>query len=187
VYPITLTIKGRREVELRCIVDTGAPVSVFYDSLYADDPNQATGTQAIGSEQYTSQMGLCSVTINKTKVPKRLPLTLVDRKVKGYDGLIGYDLLIFCHMTVYRGNLCWWCHRKRIDYAFLHATIGVSWTGTAVSSLSINNGITCFTRRRRRKWVFIKYKTKAYYLTHSLQNSFPIAQKETSLRFTIVF
>jgi hypothetical protein len=104
VYPITLTIKGRQEVELRCIVDTGAPVSVFYDSLYADDPNQATGTQAIGSEQYTSQMGLCSVIINKTKVPRRLPLTLVDRKVKGYDGLIGYDLLIFCHMTVYRGK-----------------------------------------------------------------------------------
>ena len=104
VYPITIAIKGREEVDLQCIVDTGAPASLFYDSLYADDPNQASGTQAIGSELYTSQSSLCSVTINKTKVPRRLPLTLVDRKVKGYDGLIGYDLLEFCHMTVYRGK-----------------------------------------------------------------------------------
>lgn len=104
MYPITIAIKGRQEVDLQCIVDTGAPTSLFYDSLYADDPNQATGTQAIGSERYTSQIGLCSVTINKTKVPKRLALTLVDREVKGYDGLIGYDLLEFCHLTVYRGK-----------------------------------------------------------------------------------
>jgi len=104
VYPITLAIKGREEVVLRCIVDTGAHLSLFYDSLYEDDPSQATGTQAIGSEQYTSQNALCSVTINETKLPRRLPMTMVDRKVKGYDGLIGYDLLKLCPMTVYRGK-----------------------------------------------------------------------------------
>ena len=30
VYPITIAIKGRQEV-LQCIVDTGAPTSVFFD------------------------------------------------------------------------------------------------------------------------------------------------------------
>ena len=67
VYPITLVISGRQEeVVLRCIVDTGAPMSsLFYDSLFEDDSNHATCTQAIGSEQYTSQNALCSVTINK--------------------------------------------------------------------------------------------------------------------------
>ena len=104
VYPITIEINGRPAVDLECIVDTGAPFSVFYDSLYEDDPNQATGTQAIGSELYESQVGRCSVTINRTQVPKRLQLALTNRQVKGYDGLIGYDLLTFCHMTVYRGK-----------------------------------------------------------------------------------
>jgi len=104
VYPVTVEINHRQAVELRCIVDTGAPISIFYDSLYEEDPNQATGFQTIGSEKYESQLGRCSVTINETIVPNRFALALVNRKVKGYDGIIGYDLLRFCHMTVYRGK-----------------------------------------------------------------------------------
>lgn len=104
VYPITVSIKGRQGVVLRCIIDTGAPITIFYDSLYQDDPNNPSGKLAIANEMYTSQNGICTVTINKTTVPKRLALTLVDRRVKGYDGIIGCDLLSFCHMTVYRGK-----------------------------------------------------------------------------------
>ena len=104
VYPITIEINGRQAVDLRCIVDTGAPVSIIYDSLYREDPNQATGTQTIGSELYQTQWKRCNVTINKTRMPTALVLSLTNQQVKGYDGIIGYDLLQFCHMTVYRGK-----------------------------------------------------------------------------------
>ncbi|CAB9527731.1 expressed unknown protein [Seminavis robusta] len=104
VHPIFVSIKGRQGVVLQCIVDTGAPISIFYDSLYQDDPNNSTGTQTIANEIYTSQHGICRVTINESTVPKKFALALVNRKVKGYDGIIGYDLLSFCHMTVYRGK-----------------------------------------------------------------------------------
>ena len=57
VYPITIEINGHPAVDLQFIVDTGAPASMFYDSLYEDDPNQTTVTQAITSELYESQVG----------------------------------------------------------------------------------------------------------------------------------
>ena len=65
-------------------------------------------------------------------------------------------------------NLCWWCHRKRIDYGFLHFTIGVGTRGATMCWLSIYNSVTCLTRRCRSKLVFIIGTIAKLFLTHIL-------------------
>eukprot|EP00546_Thalassionema_frauenfeldii_P011738 CAMPEP_0178928244 /NCGR_PEP_ID=MMETSP0786-20121207/19765_1 /TAXON_ID=186022 /ORGANISM="Thalassionema frauenfeldii, Strain CCMP 1798" /LENGTH=85 /DNA_ID=CAMNT_0020604025 /DNA_START=478 /DNA_END=735 /DNA_ORIENTATION=- len=77
VYPITIAIKGYQEVDLPCIVHTGAPTSVTVCTLTTNSP----------ARKRSSQRGT-QATWAYAVLTKPLTLILVDRKVKGHYGII---------------------------------------------------------------------------------------------------